>query len=72
MIRNWPSENRPREKLFNEGAESLSDAEILAIILRTGTRGKSVVELAQELLNEFGSLRGLLAWHIRHLPGRQT
>lgn len=67
MIRNWPSENRPREKLFNGGAESLSDAEILAIILRTGTCGKSVVELAQELLNEFGSLRGLLACDFNQL-----
>ncbi len=61
MIRNWPCEYRPRERLINEGINSLSDAEILAIILRTGTQGKSAVQLAQELINQFGSLRGLLA-----------
>ncbi len=61
MIRNWPSENRPREKLINEGADSLTDAELLAIILRTGIQGKSVLALAHELLNDFGSLRQLLA-----------
>jgi len=61
MLRHWPEQNRPRERLLSEGARNLSDAEILAIILRTGTQGKSVVQLAQELLNQFGSLRGLLS-----------
>jgi DNA repair protein RadC len=61
MIRNWPVKSRPRERLVNEGADILTDAELLAIILRTGTPGKSVVELAQELLNQFGDLRSLLA-----------
>ncbi len=61
MIRNWPIKSRPRERLVNEGADVLTDAELLAIILRTGTPGKSVVELAQELLNHFGDLRSLLA-----------
>ena len=60
MIRHWPNENRPREKLLAQGAEALSDAEILAIILRTGARGNSAVDLAQELLNKFGGLRTLL------------
>ena len=60
MIRNWPAESRPRERLINEGADALTDAELLAIILRTGTPGKSVVQLAQELLNQFGDLRSLL------------
>ncbi|MFK8027264.1 MAG: DNA repair protein RadC [Gammaproteobacteria bacterium] len=60
MIRNWPVKSRPRERLINEGAEVLTDAELLAIILRTGTSGKSVVSLAQELLNQFGDLRSLL------------
>ena len=60
MIGKWPSNNRPRERLLNEGADCLSDAEILAIILRTGTHGKNVIELAQELLNQFGNLRNLL------------
>lgn len=61
MIRNWPTQSRPREKLINDGVHSLSDAELLAIILRTGTKGKSAVQLAQELLNQFGDLRSLLA-----------
>ena len=60
MIRNWPAESRPRERLINEGADALTDAELLAIILRTGTPGKSVVQLAEELLNQFGDLRSLL------------
>ena len=60
-MQNWPKQNRPREKLIQQGAESLTDAELLAIILRTGTRGKNVIELAQELLNHFGGLRQLLA-----------
>ena len=67
MIRNWPTKSRPREKLVNEGAKVLSDAELLAIILRTGTRGKSVVQLAQELLNHFGDLRTLLACELGEL-----
>lgn len=61
MIRNWPVKSRPRERLINQGADVLTDAELLAIILRTGTPGKSVVELAQELLSQFGDLRSLLA-----------
>ena len=60
MIRNWPAKSRPRERLINEGSDVLTDAELLAIILRTGTPGKSVVQLAQELLNQFGDLRSLL------------
>jgi len=67
MIRNWPTKSRPRERLVNEGAWVLSDAELLAIILRTGTRGKSVVQLAQELLNHFGDLRTLLACELGEL-----
>ena len=60
MIPNWPLESRPRERLINEGADVLTDAELLAIILRTGTAGKGVLELSQELLNRFGDLRSLL------------
>ena len=59
-ISDWPSAERPREKLLHKGAETLSDAELLAIFLRTGIRGKSAVDLARELLQDFGSLRGLL------------
>lgn len=67
MIQNWPIEGRPREKLIQEGANCLSDAELIAIILRTGTRGKSAVELAQELINRFGDIRGLLACEFKQL-----
>ncbi len=59
-ITDWPKEERPREKLLARGAEALSDAELLAIFLRTGIRGKTAVDLARELLNEFGSLSALL------------
>lgn len=58
-ITDWPIDERPREKLLQRGAEALSDAELLAIFLRTGTRGKTAVDLARELIQEFGSLRAL-------------
>ncbi|WP_111976863.1 RadC family protein [Algibacillus agarilyticus] len=60
-IKDWPAEQQPREKLLAIGANSLSDAELLAIFLRTGVKGCSAVELAQMLLRDFGSLRQLLA-----------
>lgn len=60
-IKEWPADERPREKLLNRGAEALSDAELLAIFLRTGLKGRTAVDLARDLLSEFGSLRGLLA-----------
>ncbi|MCH2041159.1 MAG: DNA repair protein RadC [Saccharospirillaceae bacterium] len=59
-IRDWPEMERPREKLLTLGAQVLSDAELLAIFLRTGVKGKSAVDLARELLADFGSLRSLL------------
>lgn len=59
-IRLWPEAERPREKLLANGAATLSDAELLAIFLRTGVRGCSAVELARRLLGEFGGLRQLL------------
>jgi DNA repair protein RadC len=59
-IRNWPADERPREKLLKRGPEALSEAELVAIFLRTGTRGRSAVDVARELLTKFGSLRGLL------------
>lgn len=60
-ITDWPAHERPREKLLQRGSEALSDAELLAIFLRTGVAGKTAVDLARELLVRFGSLRGLLA-----------
>lgn len=59
-ISDWHKHDRPREKLLTFGAEQLSDAELLAIFLRVGVKGKSAVDLAQELLQEFGSLHNLL------------
>ncbi|MDL5595055.1 MULTISPECIES: RadC family protein [unclassified Pseudomonas] len=59
-IRDWPAAERPREKLLEQGSGSLSDAELLAIFLRTGVSGKSAVDLARHLLSQFGSLRALL------------
>ncbi len=60
-IRDWPADDRPREKLLGKGVEALSDAELVAIFLRTGTRGRSAVELAREVLDRCGSVSGLLA-----------
>ena len=59
-IKEWPEGERPREKLLERGAAALSDAELLAILLRVGTRGMSAVDLARYLLNEFGSLGRLM------------
>ena len=59
-IRDWPCEERPREKLLERGAHALSDAELLALLLGSGTKGSSAVELARTLIAEFGSLRNLL------------
>lgn len=60
-IRDWPEAERPREKLLERGAGALSDAELLAIFLRTGCRGLSAVDLARELLQRFGSLTTMLS-----------
>jgi len=59
-ITDWPTEERPREKLLQKGAEYLSDAELLAIFLRTGIKGKTAVDLAEGLLEEHKGLRHLL------------
>ncbi len=59
-IHTWPTLERPREKLLNHGAEALSDAELLAILLRSGTTGKSAVDLARDALKHFDGLRNLL------------
>ncbi|TCK17115.1 DNA replication and repair protein RadC [Thiogranum longum] len=58
-IQEWPVSERPREKLLSHGAQALSDAELLAIFLRTGTRGSSAVDLARDLISEYGGLRTL-------------
>ena len=60
-IIDWPEGERPREKLLARGAAALSDAELLAIFLRTGVAGMSAVDLARKLLVKYGSLTGLFA-----------
>jgi DNA repair protein RadC len=59
-IRDWPATERPREKLLSRGAGTLSDAELLAIFLGSGLRGRDAVATARELLTEHGPLRVLL------------
>ncbi len=59
-IKDWPEQERPRERLLNQGASSLSDAELLAIFLRTGTQGVSAVTLSRQLLLQFGTLSSLI------------
>lgn len=60
-ITDWPEDERPREKLLQRGAAALTDAELLAIFLRTGVPGKSAVDLARDLLRDFGGLVGLFS-----------
>ncbi len=60
-ITDWALEDRPREKLLMKGAEALSDAELLAIFLRTGIKGKTAVDLARDLLSDNGGLSALLS-----------
>ncbi len=59
-IRDWPDDERPREKLLARGAPALSDAELLAVFLGSGTRGRSAVDLGRDLLTTAGSLKALL------------
>jgi DNA repair protein RadC len=60
-IRDWPEHERPREKLLVQGAERLTDAELLAVLFGSGCRGKSAVDLGGELIRHFGSLRALMS-----------
>jgi DNA repair protein RadC len=60
-ITDWPEGERPREKLIQQGVGVLSDAELLAIFLRVGVVGKSAVDLARDLLQQFGSLNGIFS-----------
>ncbi|MGC3981787.1 MAG: DNA repair protein RadC [Steroidobacteraceae bacterium] len=59
-IRDWPEGERPREKLLKLGAAALTEAELIAIFLRTGVKGRSALDVARTLLTQFGSVRGLL------------
>ncbi len=60
IIKEWPEAERPREKLISQGATSLSDAELLAIFIRTGIKGHTAVDISRALINKFGGLRKLL------------
>jgi DNA repair protein RadC len=66
-ISDWPSAERPRERLLAHGAAHLSDAELLALCLRTGIAGASAVEFARDLIGRFSGLRGLLSADHRRL-----
>ncbi len=58
-IKNWPEQERPRERLLQQGPQSLSDAELLAIFLRSGSRQYSAVELSRLLIQHFGNLNAV-------------
>lgn len=66
-ITDWPEDERPRERLLAHGAGVLSDAELLAIFLRVGVRGKSAVDLARDLIAHFGSLSRLFSAPLNEL-----
>jgi DNA repair protein RadC len=68
-ISDWPAAERPRERLLEQGAAYLTDAELVAVLLRTGIRGKSAVELARELLESFGGITGMLAAKLEGVKG---
>ena len=68
-IADWPASERPRERLLANGAATLSDAELVAVLLRTGVRGKSAVDLARELLDRFKGLRGLFGSNLAGVRG---
>jgi len=55
----WPEGERPRERLLRQGAQSLTDAELVAILLRVGVKGTNAVEMARQILKKFGSLRAM-------------
>jgi hypothetical protein len=59
-IASWPQDERPRERLLSKGAQALTDAELVAILLRVGVKGTNAVEMAQQLLKQFGSLRAMV------------
>lgn len=67
VISEWPEHERPREKLLQRGPATLSDAELLAIFIRSGVPGKTAVDVARDLLARFGGLRELLAASMEEL-----
>lgn len=59
-IAGWPRDERPRERLLSKGAQALTDAELVAILIRIGVKGMNAVEMARQLLKQFGSLRAMV------------
>ncbi|MDO9541580.1 MAG: DNA repair protein RadC [Kiritimatiellia bacterium] len=59
-IKSWPKDDRPREKLLKNGAKALSNSELLAILLRTGTTGASAIDIARKIIEKFGTFRNML------------
>jgi len=68
-ISDWPLGERPRERLLAHGASALSDAELLAVVLRTGVRGKSAVELGRELIARFKDVAGIFGANLESVKG---
>jgi DNA repair protein RadC len=64
-IKSWPRDDRPREKLLKKGAGALSNSELLAILLRTGVRGESAIDLARRILAKFGTFRNMNQTDVR-------
>jgi DNA repair protein RadC len=58
-IKSWPQDDRPREKLLKRGAGTLSNSELLAILLRTGSQGNSAIDLARQIMDKFGTFRNM-------------
>ena len=70
-IRFWPESERPREKLLTRGPQALSDGELIALLVGSGTKGRSAVDIARSLIEEFGSLRELLTADQQRMEKRQ-
>jgi DNA repair protein RadC len=70
-LKNWPEEERPRERLLKQGADKLSDAQLFGIILRTGAGGKTAIDVGRELLDKFGGIAGIAQAGITELRGVQ-
>lgn len=65
-INSWPADDRPREKLFKKGEHNLSNSELLAILLRTGIKGQSAVDLARKILDKFKTFRNMSSADLSH------
>jgi DNA repair protein RadC len=68
-INDWPSDDRPREKLFKKGARALSSAELVAILVRTGVKGRSAVDLGRAIMSRFGTFRNMAETDSRDWTG---